>query len=47
MTPSRASPASNAARASRPASGAVTRLARMVVLPFRRWNSAARLAVDR
>ena len=31
MTPSRANPASNAARASRLASGAVTRLARMVV----------------
>ena len=44
MTPSAASPASIAARASSSASGAVTRLASMVVVPFRRWNSAARLA---
>jgi len=44
MTPSRARPASIAARASMSASGAVTRLASMVVVPFRRWNSAARLA---
>ena len=43
-TPSRASPASIAARASRSARGAVTRLATIVVLPCRRWNSAARLA---
>ena len=47
MTPSPASPASIAARASRSASGAVTRLATMVVLPCARWNAAACLASPR
>ena len=44
ITPSSARPASRAARASSSASGAVTRLASMLVLPCARWNAAASLA---
>ena len=47
MMPSSASPASMAARVSSSASGAVTRLARTVVLPCARWNAAAFLASSR